>query len=226
MRKKTTKVEYALISFDVLVFIFFVLWIAFGVPEFPTIECERIELPAERYNADSIVRINTCSEDEVISCGTGFLKESGIIITASHVLTGGNKVVIYYQDGTVEESRDFTCYGDTDVATIKVNKSAKTLEFSKHSYVGDKIYVAGYPYNIERLRVTEGIIASGEQRGIKNWGTYFVIDCIISPGNSGGPVIDKNGRVVGMVVGAGEGFFIALPASLLEETIYGEEIKN
>ena len=226
MRNKLTKVEYAIIAFDIVVSVLVVLWVAIGGPQFPTVECERIELPAEKYNANNIVRINTYADEEGISCGTGFLKESGIIITAAHVLRGGNKVAIYYQDGTVEESRDFTCYGDTDVATIRVNKVAKKLEFSKHSCVGDKIYVAGYPYNIERLRVTEGIIASEEQEGIKNWDSYFIIDCIISPGNSGGPVLTEDGKIVGMVVGAGDEFFVALPASLIEGVIYGTETKN
>jgi putative serine protease PepD len=140
--------------------------------------------------------------------GSGFVVDkNGDIVTAAHVVDGASSVTVTFQDGT---SRKATVLGQdeaTDVAVLKVDPSGLTLRplplaSSASLDVGDQVAAIGDPFGYARS-ISTGIV-SGLDRTIEAPNGFTVAhaiqtDAALNPGNSGGPVLDASGRVVGIV---------------------------
>jgi serine protease Do len=175
---------------------------------------------------------------KVTSLGSGFIIDaSGLIVTNNHVINEAESITVTLADGTKLEATLKGKDAKTDVALLQV-KSAKPLPHvsfgdSTKSRVGDWVLAIGNPFGLGGT-VTAGII-SARNRDI-NAGPYddFIqTDASINRGNSGGPMFNMNGEVIGMNTaiyspsGGSVGIGFAVPSAMISEVIgqltqYGE----
>jgi S1-C subfamily serine protease len=152
--------------------------------------------------------------------GSGFVVDKdGTIITNAHVVEGADKVQVRFgENGAFIDADVKGVDTSSDVAVLKVdpskvdNLTPVPLGDSSKLQVGDPVIAIGNPFGYART-VTTGIV-SGLQREIQAPNGFTIPDVIqtdasINPGNSGGPLLDANGRVVGInsqiATGGGQG---------------------
>jgi putative serine protease PepD len=139
--------------------------------------------------------------------GTGFVIDSkGHIVTAAHVVDGASSVTVSFQDGTTRKATVLGKDNATDVAVLSVDPSGLTLHplalgSSASLNVGDPVATIGDPFTYQRSMST-GIV-SGLDRTISAPNGFTVAhaiqtDASLNPGNSGGPVLDASGKVIGI----------------------------
>jgi S1-C subfamily serine protease len=154
-----------------------------------------------------VVSVDVASPDLGPGGGSGFvLDEDGYIVTNQHVLEGADRVSVRFSDGTREQAEVVGEDPSTDVALLKVEApqnllSPLTLGDSDDVEVGSPVIAMGNPLNVG-LSVTTGIV-SGTERPIKAPNNYTIdgavqTDAAISSGNSGGPLLDSRGAVIGI----------------------------
>ena len=139
--------------------------------------------------------------------GSGFVYDKeGRIITNNHVVEDADEIQVTFLDGTIVEATLVGTDPYSDMAVIDVDVPASLLspvEFAPSSklLVGEQVIALGNPFGLENT-MTQGIVsATGRQMDAP--GRYAIIDVIqtdaaINPGNSGGPLLNSEGRVVGM----------------------------
>jgi S1-C subfamily serine protease len=135
--------------------------------------------------------------------GTGFfVNNEGYVITNYHVVkTSENNTKIMFKNKE-KEAKMIAFDEILDIALLKVEvKNKNYIKFSNNSpKKAQSILVAGYPYGkyiSDDLKITSGIINS--LKGIKNNTSMLQIDATVNPGNSGGPIVDKDsGSLVGV----------------------------
>ena len=172
---------------------------------------------------------------ENLNLGTGVIvSDNGYIVTNWHL--AGNKYSSCYvtlEDGTVYNGNTVWADSDLDLAIVKIaTKGLKYMALgdSEHIRVGDEVYAIGNPIGIEFQRtVTSGII-SGLNRTIKieekNTSSYMEdliqTDASINQGNSGGPLINRKGEVIGInsvKIESAEGIGFAVPINIIKPII-------
>ncbi len=162
------------------------------------------------YSLDSpgVVSI-TARSGEGADEGTGIvLNQKGLILTNDHVVAGATSLSIK-TGGSSGTTRAATLVGEeanTDLALIRVNPEGlglKPLKMASSSdvHVGDQVYAIGNPYGLEET-LTRGIV-SGLGRDIKAPDGASITgalqtDAALNPGNSGGPLINQQGEVIGI----------------------------
>ena len=145
-----------------------------------------------------------------IGHGSGVITSQGIL-TAAHVaqaLPSGGRLLVKFEQGEfVVASIDRVAYAvdntgwSTDLALLKVHTTSgypvASIDCTQHR-VGDAVYVVGNP-GIVRWAVTRGIVISDMPR--EGWpaGRWLQTDATVAPGNSGGPMYDADGDVIGIV---------------------------
>ena len=150
------------------------------------------------------IRVETNS-DKIIpaASGSGFsITTDGYIITNNHVVSGCQKVKLHHQ-GKSYLANVVTFDARNDIAILKTEYRPSSILAlrNKDAELLEDIYVAGYPFGRKisaSVKVTKGIISS--LSGIGNDFTRVQIDAAIQPGNSGGPILDGKGNVVGVAV--------------------------
>jgi serine protease Do len=167
---------------------------------------------------------------EAHAMGSGFIIDaSGLIITNNHVVDGADKVVVILNDGTELDAEVLGQDRRTDIAVLKV-KSAKPLQALQFAdsdalRVGEWVIAVGNPFGLGGT-VTAGIV-SAIDRDI-NAGPYddFIqTDAAINQGNSGGPLFDMDGKVVGVnsVIisrsGGNVGIGFSIPSRLVQRVV-------
>ena len=158
---------------------------------------------------------------EGTATGSGFVVDKeGNIVTNAHVVEGADSVTVSFSENGEEiEAEVKGVDTSTDLAVLKVDPSdvdggltVIPLGNSSRTQVGDPVIAIGNPFGFSRT-VTTGIV-SGLQREIIAPNGFTIPDVIqtdasINPGNSGGPLLDANGRVIGInsqiATGGGEG---------------------
>jgi putative serine protease PepD len=140
--------------------------------------------------------------------GTGFVVDGkGHIVTAAHVVEGASSISVKFQDGTTRTAKVLGTDEATDVAVLSVDPSGLTLHplalgSSASLAIGDQVAAIGDPFTYQRSLST-GVV-SGLDRTISAPNGFTVAhaiqtDAALNPGNSGGPVLDAGGRVIGIV---------------------------
>jgi putative serine protease PepD len=151
--------------------------------------------------------------------GSGFVVDkNGTIVTNAHVVDGASKVTVSLEEGgDAIDAKVLGVDNDSDVAVLKIDPSGKDLTVlplgdSSKLVVGDPVVAIGNPFGLQRT-VTTGIV-SALQRQVDAPSGFPINDVIqtdaaINPGNSGGPLLDANGRVIGInsqiATGGGQG---------------------
>jgi serine protease Do len=137
------------------------------------------------------------------SLGSGFVIDaSGIIITNNHVIADANEVTVIFTDGQKLKAEVIGKDAKVDVAVLKVkpDKPLKFVKFgdSEKMRVGDWVMAVGNPFGLGGS-VTSGII-SARNRNIESgpYDSFFQIDAAINKGNSGGPLFNMDGEVIGI----------------------------
>jgi len=156
--------------------------------------------------------------------GTGFIiTDDGYIVTNAHVLAGGHEVwAIDYNQQKI--SAEFIGYSeDMDIALLKITGNQNELKFadSNNIQIGEKVIAIGNPLGLQ-FSVTEGIISGVHREGTNRIDAYIQTDAALNPGNSGGPLIDTSGKVIGInnfKVSGGESLGFALESNYLVDTI-------
>ena len=167
---------------------------------------------------------------EVTSLGSGFLVDpAGYIVTNNHVIEGAEEITVRTQDNTEYKAKLIGHDPKTDLALLKIDSPTPFpyVEWgdSDKARIGDWVVAIGNPFGLGGS-VTAGIV-SARQRDI-NAGPYddFIqTDAAINRGNSGGPMFDMQGKVIGINTaifspsGGSIGIGFALPASLAKPVI-------
>jgi len=137
--------------------------------------------------------------------GSGvIIDEAGYILTNNHVVAGATRVDVELSDGhTVRNAKVIGVDPLTDIAVLKIDVGGlKAAEWgdSDELKVGDPVLAAGSPFGLART-ITAGIISAKGRRGVVhdlNYQDFLQTDAALNPGNSGGPLVDLNGKVVGI----------------------------
>jgi putative serine protease PepD len=145
-------------------------------------------------------------QQQSTATGSGFLiDEDGHILTNAHVVEGAKNVEVQLGNGDTQSAEIVGTDPSTDVALLKVDNtdgvSPLPLGESEEVQVGDPVVAIGNPFGLDRT-VTSGIV-SALQRQIQAPNGFSISDVIqtdapINPGNSGGPLIDGDGKVIGI----------------------------
>ena len=183
--------------------------------------------------AQTVVTVRAELADGKTSLGSGVIIDADAdILTALHVVSDAAKITVTFADGTTYEAKIFARQPDNDIAGIRAlghpdQMAVATLGNANALNVGDDAIVIGNPFGLSRSLST-GVI-SGLHRSIQPPGAdkpmteLIQFDASVNPGNSGGPLFNRNGDVVGIVSGlanpngqasfAGIGFAVTIQAA-------------
>jgi S1-C subfamily serine protease len=168
----------------------------------------------------------------VRSEGSGFVvKRQGLIATNLHVVAKARRITVRFYDGSRLEGRLLGVDERTDVAIVQVGASdLPVLSFSNsdEACVGQFVYAIGVPFGQE-WSFTSGMLSGkgrsrllGPASSLPLFEDYLQTDAVINPGHSGGPLLDLEGRVLGMntlIARAERGNAFAIPSNLLLQTL-------
>ena len=137
--------------------------------------------------------------------GSGFIiTESGIAVTNNHVVTGAALLQVYVGgEDTPRNAKILGVSECSDLAVIDIDgDDFPYLEWHEGDIsVGLDVYAAGFPLGDPEFTLTRGIVSKARTGGETNWASVDDVlehDATINPGNSGGPLVDADGRVVGV----------------------------
>ncbi|MFW6051729.1 MAG: Do family serine endopeptidase [Myxococcota bacterium] len=145
----------------------------------------------------------------------------GHILTNNHVVENATRITVVLQDGRHLEGEVVGTDPATDLAVVKVEaKGLPTAEFADSDAVhaGEWSVAIGSPFGLD-YTVTTGVVSAVGRAGFgaAEIEDFIQTDAAINPGNSGGPLVDLEGKVIGintMIVGRGSGIGFAVPANL------------
>lgn len=163
----------------------------------------------------SIVLIQVNSEDErgreQNGLGSGVvIDDQGDILTSLHVVTNTDTIQVIFADGTKSTAQILVAQPEHDIAVIGASTLPATLVPAKLGnpnalHVGDEAYVVGHPLGLYDS-MSAGVISGFDRSFTPNNSTQKLegliqIDAAVNPGNSGGPLLNRYGEVVGIVAG-------------------------
>ncbi len=156
--------------------------------------------------------------------GSGFIIDpSGIVVTNNHVVNAGDTITVTLDDGTELPATVLGVDQATDLAVLKV-QSTKRLPFvqfgdSDRTRIGDWVVAIGNPFGFGGTATVGIVSARGRDLRAGPYDDFLQIDAAINSGNSGGPVFDTSGRVIGVNTaiyspnGGNVGIGFAIPAA-------------
>ena len=186
----------------------------------------------------SIVRVRAIGDglerDEYMqsAAGTGVvIVDSGLILTNLHVVAGASRIRVHFADGLESEARVVSTQPENDLAVVQADNipddlMPATVRPASDVTPGDAVIAVGFPFGIGPS-VTAGVVsgvkreyrAPGEGRGLTN---LIQFDAAANPGSSGGPLVNAEGEVVGIVTAildpAGRGAFSGIAFAVPIET--------
>lgn len=150
----------------------------------------------------------------------------GYILTNNHVVAGSQEILVHLYDGREVRGRVVGTDPRFDVALVYIQApglKAASLGDSSRLQVGQAAIAIGSPYGLEQT-MTTGIISATGRKGLGKgtYGDFIQTDASINPGNSGGPLLDINGRVIGintMIAAQAQGIGFAIPINTARNII-------
>jgi serine protease Do len=164
-----------------------------------------------------IFKVNTAE-----GSGTSFyLKDKDIFVTNYHVVGQFKQIALEDHDGNRFLGNVIMVNPDDDIAFVRAETAFELPHLPLHPHEsvnrGDKVYVAGFPFGMP-FTVTEGVVSAPSQpMSGKN---YIQTDAAVNPGNSGGPVLNANGEVIGITTSKfsdADNMGFAVPISVLKD---------
>jgi putative serine protease PepD len=177
--------------------------------------------------------------------GSGFVYDSsGHVITNDHVVANATKISVMFSDGSKYSATVVGADPSTDLAVLKVDAPSSklhplTIGDSSKLSVGDGVVAIGSPFGLDET-VTSGIV-SALDRDISSQNNFTIsgaiqTDAAINHGNSGGPLLNMSGEVVGVTTqiesdsGGNEGVGFAVPSntisSVASKLVKGEKVEH
>jgi S1-C subfamily serine protease len=141
--------------------------------------------------------------------GSGVIVDlNGSILTAYHVIAGADTVTVRFFDGTTATGTIGQTQPDRDLAVVNVRRvpnGAEAATLSGGVRQGDSVLAIGSPFGLDGS-VSAGVVSGvGRRFTVEETGqvleNMIQFDAAVNPGNSGGPLVDLNGRVVGIITG-------------------------
>jgi S1-C subfamily serine protease len=163
-----------------------------------------------------------------VAQGTGFIiTEDGYILTNAHVLAGGRIVRVITADQKVRNASLIGYNPNYDIAILKIAGEYNFLELenSDNIILGEKVIAIGNPLGLQ-FSVSEGIVSGVHRRAQGSPGLYVQTDTALNPGNSGGPLINREGKVIGInnfKIGGFEGLGFALESNSVKNAVQNIE---
>lgn len=174
-----------------------------------------------------VVHIAALKEGSRRLLGSGFLiSPNGLVVTNNHVIDDAEQIEVRLADAQVLTAVMVGSDTATDVALLRVNAEeslpAVSLGDSDLLEVGDWVLAIGNPFGLD-LTVTHGIISARERvLGLGAYDEFLQTNAQVNPGNSGGPLFDMRGDVVGVttaVTSQGQGIGFAVPINLVKDLL-------
>lgn len=166
------------------------------------IELDQIPAPLRRYFSIPLPQDNN-GRPQLMSLGSGFItSEDGYILTNHHVINGADKIVVRFHDRSELEATVIGSDVRSDLALLKVETAKPlpkvTFGASDSLKPGQWVAAIGSPFNFD-YSITKGIV-SAVQRSLPSdaYVPFIQADVPVNPGNSGGPLLNLNGEVVGI----------------------------
>jgi len=172
----------------------------------------------------SMVYISTTrpgAADDDTSSGAGVIvDDSGQILTARHVVTGATSIQVTFADGTESTAKIASEQPDNDIAVLAPDTLPSVVVpavLGGGVRIGDDVYATGHPFNLVDS-LSAGVV-SGLDRTVpiaegQTLKGLIQFDAAVNPGNSGGPLLNAAGQVVGIVTAlanpAQQGFFVGI----------------
>ena len=163
------------------------------------------------------------SKPRQLAQGSGFIiSPDGYILTNNHLVGEADKVIVHLADERELEAKIIGSDADSEVAVIKIdadNLAFLELANSDVTEVGEWVLAIGNPFGLSHT-VTAGIVsAKGRSIGLTEYENFIQTDAAINFGNSGGPLLNLDGKVVGIntaIVGASGniGIGFAIPSNM------------
>ena len=159
-----------------------------------------------------------------VAQGTGFLiTDDGYIMTNAHVLSGARYANIYAYDSEKYSASLIGYDSNLDVALLKISGTFNKIALGDSDSVrlGEKVIAIGNPLGLS-FSTSEGIISARDREGSNNLPYYFQTDASLNPGNSGGPLINTRGEVIGInnfKISGGESLGFALEINYAREKV-------
>jgi S1-C subfamily serine protease len=184
----------------------------------------------------SLVRVHTLSMEAGVetegALGTGVvIEDSGIILTSLHIVQDAVEVSVVFADGSESRASIIAGEPENDLAVLLAevipdDLEPATLTSSATLQVGDEVVAVGNPFGISNS-LSAGVV-SGLGRSFRSQKTSITLtnliqfDAAVNPGNSGGPLVNRDGEVVGIITAllnpTDEEFFIGIGFAMPIET--------
>ena len=162
--------------------------------------------------------------------GSGAVIDSrGYLVTNAHVVEKASKIFVAFANERLE--REASLVGidpSTDLAVIKVttDKPLPSISFADYDdlLLGETVIAIGNPLGLENS-VTTGVVSAPQRRlpdGDGGVGVFIQTDALINPGNSGGPLLDINGRLIGIntaIARQAQGIGFAIPVQVVRRVV-------
>ena len=177
----------------------------------------------------------TSNSSQELGLGSGIIvSKKGYILTNQHVVGESKNCYVTTEEGDILTGKIIWSNFDIDLAIIKVNKifnNSLAVGDSNSIRIGQTVYAIGNPIGFEFQRTVTGGIISAVDRTVKIKNedeTYSYMsnliqtDATINPGNSGGPLIDNEGRIIGIntiKITSAEGIGFAIPINVIKPII-------
>ena len=178
----------------------------------------------------SVVRIGTVKANKDgklglsgIGSGAVINAEKGYVITNAHVVAGAEGAVINLPDGRTVKARLVGIDTPTDIAVLQADAlrvGAVKVANSDNLRVGDIVFAVGYPLGLEQSLSLGVISGLGRSTSSKSLQDFIQTDAAINSGNSGGPLLDSQGRLIGIntailsKAGGSDGIGFSVPSIL------------
>ncbi len=173
---------------------------------------------------------NEMPAPRVQAMGSGFIVDpSGYVVTNNHVIDGADKITVILEDGSKYPAEVRGRDAKTDLALLKI-QSKKALPYvtfgdSDKARVGDWVLAIGNPFGLGGTATTGIVSARGRDIHSGPYDDYIQIDAPINRGNSGGPLFDTSGHVIGVNTaifspnGGSVGIGFAIPSALVKSVV-------
>jgi serine protease Do len=162
--------------------------------------------------------------------GSGFVwSADGIIVTNNHVVEGASRISVIFQDGTPVPARLIGVDPDSDLAVLRIDSrglQAAPVGTSSDLMIGETVIAVGNPFGLSGSVTTGVVSALGRSVPSKEAGRTFTdfiqTDASINPGNSGGPLLNIEGKVIGIntaIYANAQGIGFAIPVDRAKKVI-------
>jgi len=152
---------------------------------------------------DMFKEFNKPTERKATALGSGFvIDKKGLVVTNNHVIQGAEDIVVTFNDKTEYKAKVIGKDPYMDLAVLEIESSKKFIPLSfgdsDKARIGDWVIAIGNPFGFGGT-VTSGIISSRNRDiGLTRYDDFIQTDASINQGNSGGPLFDLNGKVIGI----------------------------